>query len=61
MGKRVRCETFITAGLGDYVCPPSGVSVLFNHIKGSKTIEYIQGSTHGYDPPSAKKQTVKGP
>ena len=61
MGKRVRCETLITAGLGDYVCPPSGVSVLFNNIKGPKTIEYIQGSTHGYDPPSAKKQTVKGP
>lgn len=58
MGKRVTCETFISAGLGDYVCPPSGVSVLFNNVKGPKTIEYIQGSTHGYNPPNPKKQTV---
>lgn len=58
MAKRIRCETFITAGLGDYVCPPSGVSVVFNNVQGPKTIEYIQGATHGYDPPNAKKQTV---
>jgi len=58
MGKRVQCETFITAGLGDYVCPPSGVTVLFNNVKGPKTIEYIQGSTHGYNPPNPKTQTV---
>ena len=60
MGKRVTCETFISAGLGDYVCPPSGVSALFNNVKGPKTIEYIQGSTHGYNPPNPKKQTVMG-
>ncbi len=59
MGKRITCPTFITAGLGDYVCPPSGVSVLFNNIKGPKTIEYIQGSTHGYNPPNPVKQTIK--
>lgn len=58
MGKRITCPTFITAGLGDYVCPPSGVSVLFNHIKGPKTLEYIQGSTHGYNPPNPQKQTL---
>lgn len=58
MGKRISCETFITAGLGDYVCPPSGVSVLYNNIKGPKTIEYIQGSTHGYNPPNPVKQTL---
>ena len=58
MGKRVKCETFINAGLGDYVCPPSGVSILYNNIKAPKTIEYIQGSTHGYNPPNPKKQTV---
>lgn len=58
MGKRVKCETFISTGLGDYVCPPSGVTVLFNNIRGPKTIEYIQGSTHGYNPPNPKKQTV---
>lgn len=56
--KRIRCETFITSGLGDYVCPPSGLSVLYNNIKAPKTIEYIQGTTHGYGPPNPKKQTI---
>jgi cephalosporin-C deacetylase-like acetyl esterase len=58
MAKRVKCETFLNTGLGDYVCPPSGVSVLYNHLQGPKTIEYIQGSTHGFDPPNAKKQSL---
>jgi len=58
MAKRVRCETFVNAGLGDYVCPPSGISVLYNNIKAPKTIEYIQGSTHGYDPPNPTKQVL---
>ncbi|MEI7733269.1 MAG: acetylxylan esterase [Verrucomicrobiota bacterium] len=58
MGKRIKCPTFITTGLGDYVCPPSGVSVLYNNIKAPKTIEYTQGSTHGYNPPNPKKQTL---
>ncbi len=58
MAKRVTCETFISAGLGDYVCPPSGVSVLYNNVKAPKTIEYIQGSTHGYTPPNPKKQSI---
>jgi len=58
MGKRVTCPTFITAGLGDYVCPPSGLSVLYHHVKGPKTIEYMQGSTHGYNPPNPTRQTL---
>ena len=57
--KRVTCETFVSTGLGDYVCPPSGVSVLYNNLHGPKTIEYIQGSTHGYDPPNPVKQTLR--
>jgi cephalosporin-C deacetylase-like acetyl esterase len=56
--KRIKCETFITAGLGDYVCPPSGVTVLYNNIKAPKTIKYFQGTTHGYDQPNPKIQTV---
>jgi cephalosporin-C deacetylase-like acetyl esterase len=58
MGKRIKCPTSITAGLGDYVCPPSGVSVLYNSIRAPKTIEYTQGSTHGYNPPNPTKQTL---
>ena len=37
MAKRIHCKTSITSGLGDYVCPPSGVSVLYNNIKAPKT------------------------
>jgi cephalosporin-C deacetylase-like acetyl esterase len=59
MGKRIKCPTTISAGLGDYVCPPSGVSILYNNIKGPKSIEYVQGSTHGYNPPNPKKQMLK--
>ena len=41
----------VRAGLGDYCCPPSGVSILFNNIPGPKKINWVQGSTHGYVPP----------
>jgi len=58
MAKRVKCKTSLTAGLGDYVCPPSGISVLYNNLQGPKCIEYVQGSTHGYNPPHPKKQTL---
>ena len=56
--KRIRCETVITAGLGDYVCPPSGVSVVYNHIRAPKSLEYMQGATHGYNPPNPSKHTL---
>jgi cephalosporin-C deacetylase-like acetyl esterase len=58
MGKRVTCKTFISTGMGDYVCPPSGIAVLYNNIKGYKTIQYIQGATHGYTPPHPVKQVI---
>ena len=61
MAKRIHCKTSITSGLGDYVCPPSGLSVLYNNIKAPKTIQYIQGSTHGYNPPKPKTQTLTSP
>jgi hypothetical protein len=35
-----------------------GAMMLSINVKGPKTIEYIQGSTHGYNPPHPKKQTV---
>ena len=58
MAKRIRCETSIFAGLGDYTCPPSAASVLYNNIQAPKTIEYTQGATHMYDPPNPKKQKI---
>ena len=38
------------AGLGDYVCPPSGIAILYNNLKCKKSIRWVQGSTHGYVP-----------
>ena len=54
IGKRVskKCKVIITrAGLGDYCCPPSGVAILYNNLPCDKTINWVQGSTHGHVPP----------
>lgn len=51
--KRIRAKTEITSGLGDYVCPPSGLAVLYNNLPETidKSIEYRQGATHATHPP----------
>ena len=60
MARRIKCETAIVGGLGDYVCPPSGVCVLYNNIKAPKKLELIQGKTHSYTPPAnLQKITLK--
>ena len=54
-GKRIpkSCRTVITrAGLGDYCCPPTGLARLWNNIPGNKEIHWVQGSQHGYVPPT---------
>lgn len=39
------------AGLGDYTCPPSGISLMFNALPCTrKRIRWVQGSTHGFVP-----------
>ncbi len=58
MAKRIRCPVSLAAGLGDYTCPPSGVSVLYNNIKSSKNITFVQGATHLYFPPNPTKQSL---
>lgn len=50
-GKYVKCPVYIEAGIGDYVCPPSGVTALYNAMKCEKKVDFIQGRTHGYTPP----------
>ena len=57
--KRIRCKTIIEAGLGDYTCPPSGICVLYNNLKGPKQLEFFQGKTHGYTPPNPQKFILK--
>ncbi len=49
------CYTTIPrAGLGDYVCPPSGLAILWNNMTCPKRIVWVQGSQHGYTPPFYK-------
>lgn len=51
---RVPCPVKITAYLGDYVCPPSTVMVLYQSFRTSKGLDFIQGGTHTYRPPEVE-------
>ncbi len=42
---------FERIGLGDYTCPPSGVTMVYNAVRGPKRAAYYQNSTHSYVPP----------
>ncbi len=44
--KRVDCPMYITAWLGDYICPPAGIMVLFNNANKLSTIDFGQNGTH---------------
>ena len=64
MAKRVpKTCTFVVprAGLGDYVCPPSGLWAMWNELRCPKEITWLQGSTHGYVPrePDHQRFTIK--
>lgn len=37
-------------GLGDYTCPPSGITAMYNAIKAPKRVAYYQNSTHMFVP-----------
>ena len=52
--KRVPSTCYVDiarAGLGDYTCQPSGLAILWNTLKCPKSIQWVQGSEHGYVPP----------
>lgn len=40
------------AGLGDYICPPSGVMAFYNRLSCPKRATFVQCATHGYFPHS---------
>lgn len=48
--KRVKCPAYIDAGLGDYICPPSGIAAMYNAMTCPKKLTFIQNRTHGYYP-----------
>ena len=44
--KRVKCKTSINAWLGDYVCPPAGIMVLYNNANKNTKIDFGQNGIH---------------
>ena len=47
------CRVEITRlGMGDYTCPPRGVLLSYYNLKCPAKANLVQGSTHGYVPPS---------
>lgn len=44
----------LMAGLGDYVCPPSGMAVIYEEAKGPKEIVYTQSAGHNGNPAGEK-------
>ena len=47
----IKCPMSVTAGLGDFVCPPSGQVALYKAIKNLTCMKFIQRRTHSYQPP----------
>lgn len=47
------------AGLGDYTCQPSSIAVLWNNLTCPKSIIWMQGSEHGYQPPAYEGRDFK--
>ncbi len=51
MARLIKCPVTVErAGLGDYICPPSGVSLFYRAMKCPKAIRWFQGTTHIYVP-----------
>ncbi|MCQ2379038.1 MAG: acetylxylan esterase, partial [Victivallaceae bacterium] len=58
----IRCPVVISrAGMGDYICPPSGVARMYFNLKCPKKITWIQNSDHGFAPPGAARWTFQEP
>ncbi len=58
MAKRIKnAQVHITrAGLGDYICPPSGLAICYRNLATPhKKIVWVQGSSHDFTPADAEK------
>ncbi|MCQ2378522.1 MAG: acetylxylan esterase [Victivallaceae bacterium] len=52
--KRIKCPVEITrAGLGDFICPPSGVARMYHNLKCPKKITWFVNNAHS-NPPSPR-------
>lgn len=54
---RITCNVSISAGLGDPLCPPAGVAVMYNALNCPKSLIFGQNRTHSYNPPTGDKFT----
>ena len=57
--KRIRPGAYVNifhAGLGDYICPPSGVTSLYHALTCRKRIHWVQNCEHGWSSPAKGKQ-----
>lgn len=46
----IDCEVEIECGLGDQLCPASGITILYNQLNCKKMITFIQNRSHSYVP-----------
>lgn len=57
--KFIKCPLTVAAGLGDFVCPPSGQVALYKSAKTLERMKFIQRRTHSYQPPEAEVFELK--
>ena len=52
-GRRAKCRVdIVRAGLGDRICSPGSIAVLYNNLDPKRrSVNWVQGSTHGFIPP----------
>lgn len=58
VARYIKCETRINAGLGDYVCQPSGIMAMYNRLKCKKSITFTQNMIHGSKEPEGITESL---
>ena len=62
LATRVTCPVAMQIGLGDYVCPPSGETILYRNLRGPKWLTVKQNMGHDADHgPDVASFTISGP
>lgn len=60
--KRIRPGTYVNifhAGLGDYICPPSGIASLYHALRCRKRLVWVQNGEHGWTSPAKNRRTTE--
>jgi len=62
--RRLRPNQYVNifhAGLGDYICPPSGIASLYHALSCRKRLVWVQNCEHGWSSPAKGKQKTEFP